>query len=273
VSSDTPSDPKERTMIRPSLLLCSILASAAIAAEAPVKVSGQFAEWKFVDGIAVVDDGETTLVVSDRPFDRAGIAADLRFDIGDRAAQEQAGGMLLSIRIDAEGKMAGLGIGGSSSYTSEMDSALTLATRSPERLVGRYDDGSMQVDFDVPVWRNGALPRGGTPLAADGGEAGAALRAYLAAIAANDFDAFVGLSPPSWRESMKASQAKGEAQLEIDAVKSELPQSPRIVGGHGEAQRAWIDLAATRDGKPVKAVATVERDAGGWYVRRIETLR
>jgi hypothetical protein len=154
-----------------------------------------------------------------------------------------------------------------------MDKALTLTTRSQERLVGRYDDGSVQVDFDVPVWRNGALPRVGAPLAADGGEAGAALRAYLAAIAANDFDAFVGLSPPKWRDSMQASKAKGEGQLEIDAVKSELPQSPKIVGGHGEATRAWIDLAATRDGKPVKAVATVERDAGGWYVRRIETLK
>lgn len=260
-------------MIRPSLLLCSVLASVAVAVAAPVKVSGRFGEWNLVDGIAVLDDGETTVIVSDRPFDRAGIAADLRYDIGDRAAHEEAGGMLLSIRIDAEGRMAGLGMGGSSSYTSEMDRALTLATHSPQRLVGRYDDGSVQVDFDVPVWRNGALPRGGTPLAADGGEAGAALRAYLAAIAANDFDAFVGLSPPTWRDSMKASKAKGEAQLEIDAVKSELPQSPQIVGGHGEAQRAWIDLAAMRDGKPVKAVATVERDGEGWYVRRIETLR
>lgn len=260
-------------MICRSLLVCSVIAGAASAAAAPVKVSGQFGEWQLVDAIAVLDDGETSLVLSDRPFDRAGIAADLRFDIGDRAAQEEAGGMLLSIRIDAEGRMAGLGMGGSSSYSSAMDSALTLATRSPERLVGRYDDGSVQVDFDVPVWRNGALPRGGTPLAADAGEAGVALRAYLAAIAANDFDAFVGLSPPTWRESMKASKAKGEAQLEIDAVKSELPQSPKIVGGHGEAQRAWIDLAALRDGKPVNAVATVERDADGWYVRRIETLR
>ncbi len=259
-------------MIRPSLLLLGVLASTAVVAGAPATVSGRIGDSVVVDGIAVLDDGETNLVVSDRAFDRAGIAADLRFDIGDRAAHEDAGGLMLGIRIDAEGGIVGLAMGGSSSYTSDMDSALTLATHSPERLVGRYDDGTIQIDFDVPVWRNGALPRGGTPLAADGGEAGAALRSYLAAIAANDFDAFVALSPPAWRESMQASKAKGEAQLEIDAVKSELPQSATVVGGHGESRRAWLDLAATREGKPVKAVATVERDAGGWYVHRIETL-
>jgi hypothetical protein len=72
---------------------------------------------------------------------------------------------------------------------------------------------------------------------------------------------------------MNASEAKGEGQLEIDAVTAELPQALKIIGGNGETERAWIDLSATREGMAVKAVATLERDAGGWYVQRIETLK
>jgi hypothetical protein len=154
-----------------------------------------------------------------------------------------------------------------------MEGALVLRTRTNEAIAGGFEYDTIKIDFELPVWTNGAIPRVGAPLAADGGEAGKVLQAYLAALAANDFDAFVALSPPTWRESMNASKAKGEGQLEIDAVTSELPQAIKIVGGHGEAQRAWIDLSATRDGKPVKAVATVESDANGWYVRRIETLK
>ncbi len=256
------------------ILLYAILGGTGLCADAAAKATGQVGDWTVVDAIAVRDDSGVRIVVSDKPFDRAGIAADLRFDIGDTSAHEDtAQGRMLNLYIDAEGKLSSLGVGGSSSYSSDMDSALVWRTRTNEAIAGGFEYDTIKLDFDLPVWTNGAIPRVGAALGADGGEAGKVLQAYLAALAANDFDAFVALSPPTWRESMNASKAKGEGQLEIDAVTSELPQAIKIVGGHGEAQRAWIDLSATRDGKPVKAVATVESDANGWYVRRIETLK
>ncbi len=258
----------------PMILLCAAVAGAAICTEASAKASGQVGDWTVVDAIAVRDDSGIRIVVSDKPFDRAGIAADRRFDIGDTSAHEDtAGGKLLSLYIDSDGTLSSLGVGGSSSYSSEMADALTLRSRSTDAIAGAFAYDAIKLDFELPVWANGAIPRVGTPLAADGGAAGKALAAYLAALKANDFDAFVALSPPQWRESMNASKAKGEGQLEIDAVSSELPQALKIIGGHGETDRAWIDLSATSEGKAVKAAATLERDAGGWYVRRIDTLK
>jgi len=250
------------------------VATAAICTDALAKASGQVGDWTVVDAIAVRDDSGIRIVVSDKPFDRAGIAADLRLDISDAAAHEDsAQANMLSLYIDDDGTLSSLGVGGSSSYSSDMEGALTLRSRSADAIAGRFDYDAMKFDFELPLWANGAIPRVGAALAIDGGEAGKALSAYLAAVKANNFDAFVALSPPQWRESMNASKAKGEGQLEIDAVTSELPQALKIIGGHGETERAWIDLSATREGKAVKAVATLERDAGGWYVRRIETLK
>lgn len=250
------------------------IATAAICPDAAAEASGQVGDWTVVDAIAVRDDSGIRIVVSDKPFDRAGIAADLRFDIGDTSAHEDAtNANLLSLYIDDDGTLSSLGVGGSSSYSSEMEGALSLRSRSADAIAGRFDYDTMKFDFELPVWANGAIPRVGAALAVDGGEAGKALLAYLAALKANNFDAFVALSPPSWRDSMNASEAKGEGQLEIDAVTAELPQALKIIGGNGETERAWIDLSATREGKAVKAVATLERDAGGWYVQRIETLK
>lgn len=259
--------------MRPScLLLLPLAAGLAAPAFAKPGASGSVDGWAVADALAVVDDAETSVLVSDRPFDRARIAGDRRFDILDSAAHEETGGRILRIQIDAEGQLSSLGMGGSSSYSSDMGQALALTTNTADRLAGRFVYGATQLEFDLPVWRNGAIPRVGTALPADGGEPGAALRAFFAAIASGDFDAFVALSPPAWRESMQASKAKGEAQLEIDAVAGELPAEPTITGGHGEAQRAWVDLSGHREGRPVKAVATLERDADGWYVRRVDTL-
>lgn len=238
------------------------------------EVSGQVDDWTVVDALAIGSDGGIEIAFSNQPFDRAAIAADYRYDSLDEHAHESdRGGTVLTLRLDAEGGVSGLGRSGMSSYSSDMDAALTLDKRDGSAVSGRFEYGSISLAFDLPVWKNGELPRQGAALPADGGAAGEALRAYLAALKGNDFDAFVGLSPPSWRESMQASKAKGEAQLEIDAVREELPDAITLTGGHGEPQRAWIDLDAKRAGQPVKAVATVERDDGGWYVRRIQVLR
>jgi hypothetical protein len=255
------------------LFLLPLTLGLATPAFAMPGVSGSVDGWAVADAIAVVEDGETQLLVSDQAFDRARIAGDRRFDILDSAAHEEAGGQVLRIVIDGDGKMSSLGMGGMSSYTSDMSDALVLTARTDDRLVGRFDHGDTTLRFDLTVWRNGEIPRVGAALPAGGGEPGAALQAYFKAIAANDFDTFVALSPPSWRASMQASKAKGEAQLEIDAVAVELPSTPAITGGHGEAQRAWVDVTGTREGKPVEAVATLERDAQGWYVRRVDTVR
>lgn len=245
---------------------------AAVAADAPV-ASGSAGGWTVADAIAVRDANGIRLVFSDRAFDRAGIGGDRRFDIRDRGAHEDdAGGRTLTLRLDADGSLAGLGIGGSSLYSSDMDAGLALRGAPGDTIAGRFDHGDVSLVFDLPLWTDGAIPRGGAPLPADGGEAGEALRRYLAAIAARDFEAFVALSPPAWRESMRASAAKGEAQLEIDAVASELPQGLQVGGGHGEDARAWLDLSGTRGGSKVAAVVTLERDGGAWFVRRIETL-
>lgn len=261
-------------MRRPIMRVCvASLVMAAFPAFAE-QVSGQVDSWRVVDALAISSDEGIEIAFSDKPFDRAAIAADYRYDILDQHAHESdRGGSLMTLRLDAEGGVSGIGMGGSSLYTSDMDEALKLEKHSAQAIAGRFAYGGYQLSFDLPVWKNGQLPRQGSPLPADGGAAGEALRAYLAALKGNDFDAFVALSPPSWRESMQASKAKGEAQLEIDAVREELPDAIALTGGHAEAQRAWIDLSAKQAGASVKAVATLEQDAGRWYVRRIQVLR
>jgi len=259
-----------RSMMRLCVASLALAAFPAYAGE----VSGQVDGWTVVDALAIRGDAGIEIVFSDTAFDRAAIAADFRYDMLDGHAHEsERQGALMTLRLDAEGGVSGIGMGGSSLYTSAMDSAFTLGKLGADAIAGQLDYGSYQVRFDLPLLQNGQLPRQGSPLPADGGAAGEALRAYLAALKGNDFDAFVALSPPSWRESMQASKAKGEAQLEIDAVREELPDAIALTGGHAEAQRAWIDLSAKQAGAAVKAVATLEQDSGRWYVRRIQVLR
>jgi hypothetical protein len=259
-----------RSLFRLCIAGFALVSSPGFALEA----TGQFGGAMVVDGIAIRTDDGTELVFSDVPFDRAALAADFRFDISDRDFHETTlQGSLVTLRLDADGTVSGLGLGGSSMYSSDMDAALTLDKRSAQAIAGRFEMDQFQLKFDLPLWTDGAIPRVGTPLPADGGEAGKVLQSYLSAIESGDYEVFVALSPPSWRESLQASKAKGEAQLELDAVREELPESITPVGGHGESQRAWIDLDAKRDGAAVKAVATMEQDAAGWYVRRIVVLR
>lgn len=261
----------------PRLLVTLIALAVAIpSVHAAAPASGKVGDWTVVDAIAWRDDSGTHIVVSDKPFDRTAIAGDLKMDTSDVMSHQMdpLNAQTYEIRLDSDGAVDGTSLsmpGGSSfSFTSDMVDGLKVSKNDAKGVAGSFKYDIADVRFDVPVV-SGALARPGKPLPSDGGEPGKVFNAQIAAIAKGDFDALLKLSPPEYRESIKADAKKDGGKMEMMAAQAFTPSKATITGGSIDGDKAWLDFDGVQGGEAMKGMAIVERKGGEWYVRNIET--
>jgi hypothetical protein len=274
-------------MHRRTLAAALVLALAAPLAQAKPGATGSVTAggetWQVADAVAVSDDGDVEIWFSKLPFDRAKWAEDGEFGTFDTYEFKDGGdGPALRIDVDEEDNSYGGHTFRSSSssssggFSSDLESALTVSARDDAHVAGtvKFDDGNglaAEIAFDLPITKTGPLARAGTPLPADGGEPGKALRATIDATHAGDLDKLIALSAPDKRQAIEQARAAGEAAEMLEMAKLFTPRLSRITGGTTEGEQAWIDFDGEDGGSKVKGSAELVRIDGKWYVRKMST--
>lgn len=202
------------------------------------------------------EDDRILIFLSDRPLNGDAMAA--AFDpqqamLRDRDPERSGG--YVRVCITADGHECGLYYdrdAPSDSFNSSGYGALTLDARSAERIAGRWaltepedffgETYEFDLKFDVAV----RTPPG-RPLPAGGGDAGAAYRAYAAAVASGDVPAlrrFLG-EDAEWRLPQDDS---GRVKDTLKSLRDGQPLEPEILRGRANGDEAvlWV-RGADRD--------------------------
>ncbi|HET7127248.1 MAG TPA: hypothetical protein VFI26_09190 [Lysobacter sp.] len=220
------------------------------------------------------DDGAQTYVyLSDFPLDAAKVAA--AFDPGDEVRTElgeRAGGYV-RICIGEDGSECGMfyerkqpddsfNVGGYGTFALDTFEAGRVAggweLKEPESFFEQTYDFDLR--FDVAV-----TPLPGKPLPADGGEAGAAYRAWLAALANGDVVVLRNLvdSEHSYRFPEDDPSDVKEA---IKDARDGTPLQAEIARGLVDGDRAllWVE-GADRDDIRRRGRVLMLREGGAWH--------
>lgn len=264
-----------------AFVLCASGAAARPGASGTVTADGE--TWRVADAVAVSDDGDVEIWFSRLAFDRVAWAEDGEFGTFDTYEfVDDADGPALRIDVDEEDDRYGGHTFRSSSssssggYSSDLESSLTITARDDEHVAGsvKFDDGAglaADIVFDLPITKTGPLARPGTPLPADGGAPGKALRATIEATHAGDLDKLIALSAPEKRQAIEQAKAAGEAQQMIEMAQVFTPKLTKITGGTTEGDQAWVDFEGEDSGSAVKGTAELMRVGGRWFVKGINT--
>lgn len=252
----------------PSLLL-ALAAAAPAFADAKGKVALKGAAFTVADAVAYKTDDGIEVAFLPKPFDRKAAAKDQKIDEFDLM---RAGGARVALKIDADGSFNCIdystGEGGGSSCNSDYTKALTLTTRTSDRVAGSFKldaNGDVaDVTFDLKV--ESTVARGGAALPADGGEPGKAVLAHFAAIEKNDFKALKATAAPDRRAMMDEAEKAGEAKELFQMMRAMSPRKVKITGGTIDGDSAMVDFVGVADGTTVQGVADCVRIGGAWYM-------
>lgn len=256
------------------------LALARAGASGTVTIDGK--TWPVADAVAVSDQGDVEIWFTELKFDRMKWAEDGEFGVFDPYKfVDDGSGTSVTVDVDDDGSYGGHSVRyGSSSSSSTMSSdhegTLTLTANDGKRIAGRWklDDGSglvVDVGFDLPITATGPMARPGTPLAADGGEPGKALRAMVDATHAGQLDTMIALSDPERRKGIEEAKAAGQAAEMLQMAQLFTPKIGKITGGTLLDDQAWVDFEGSEGSGPVKGTAELSRKDGKWYVKSINT--
>jgi len=252
------------------------LAFAAAVGTAPglmAEVKGTLAirgtSFTVADAVAYKADDGIEVAFLPAALDRKEAAKDRKIDTFDLMHGD---GRYVALIVRADGSFNCInystGKGGGSACTSDYTAALTLTTRTADRVAGRFrlkgGDDTADVTFDLKVESTVAPP--GTPLPPDGGEPGRAVLAHFAAIEKNDFKALKALAQPDQRAMMEAAEKAGEAKQMFEMMRAMSPRKVKLVGGTVDGNDAVVDFEAVEDGKAIKGYAEVVRVGGTWYM-------
>lgn len=249
--------------------LALALAAHPAFADAKGKVALKGATFTVADAVAYKTDDGIEVAFLPKPFDRKAAAKDLKIDSFDLM---RAGGARVALKIDTDGSFNCIdystGEGGGSTCNSDYTKALTLTTRSADRIAGtfRLNTGGDTVDvtFDLPV--ESTVARGGTALPADGGDPGKAVLAHFAAIEKNDFKALKATAAPDRRQMMDEAEKSGEAKELFKMMRAMSPRKVKISGGTVDGDDAMVDFEGVAEGAVVTGVADCVRVGGAWYM-------
>ena len=256
-------------------------ALAKSGANGTVTIEGK--SWPVADAVATLDGETLAVVFGQKVFDRAAWAEDGEFgtfDLWEFKDNDARDAQSLTITIDQEdGSYAGHNIktssGGGGGFSSDYDNSVTLTARDAEHIAGTIklagDDLGADVTFDLPITKYGPLARAGTPLPADGGDPGKALKAMVDATHAGKLDEMIALSHPERREGIEAAKAAGEADEMLKMAQAFTPKISKITGGIVDGDTAWVDFEGQEDSGAVKGTATLTRAEGKWFVKGINT--
>jgi hypothetical protein len=267
----------EFTTLAAALMLAS---PAPTYADASGSINFRDAKWTVADAVAYPDDEEIEIVFTEAKLDRAEMAQDGKIDTFDIMRSD---GRSITINVDADGPTMCIdfstGNGGGSSCNSDFPPTITLTTRTADRVAGSMQWGEtdgehIHVRFDLPIEgaaTGGKVARPGTPLPADGGEPGKAVKAHFAALTKGDWKQMKAISHPERVAMMEASEAEGNHMELFEMLRSFMPKNPKITGGTVDGDNAVVDFTAEEDGKPVTGQAEVVRFEGKWYTTGTST--
>jgi hypothetical protein len=219
------------------------------------------------------DDGPQTFIyLSDFPLDAAKVAA--AFDPGDEVREElgdRAGGYV-RICIDAGGSECGMFYNRKQpddSFNTSGYGKFELESRDDHRVAGSWvleePESFFDQTYDFELRFDAAVtPLPGKPLPADGGEPGAAYRAWLAALAKGDAMALRKLASGdgAWRfPEDGASQVKES----IKDLRDGTPLQPEILRGlvDGDSAVLWVE-GSDRDDIRRGGRVRMQREDGAW---------
>lgn len=252
-----------------------VVAAPALWADAKGQVHLKHASFTVADAVAYKADDGIEVALLSVPFDRKAAVKDLKIDSFD--VLRMSGASAATLRIDADGSFSCIDSkspeGGGSSCNSDYGKALTLTTRTADRVAGAFrlkaDGESADVTFDLKI--ESVVARAGTALPPDGGDPGRAVMAQFAAIEKNDFSALKATASPEQRQMMEEAEKAGEAKDLFTMMRSMSPRKVRVVGGTVDGDEATVDFEGVADGKAAKGFATVTRIDGKWYVTGTST--
>lgn len=260
-----------------ALALVSSSALAKTGAVGTVTIKG--VSWPVADAVATLDGENLEIVFSQKLFDRAAWADDGKFgtfDVWSFKDDETREGQSLTIDIDEEdGSYAGHNIKTATSsgggFSSAYDESVKLTERDDKRVAGTVkllgEELSAEISFDLKVEKFGPLARSGTPLPADGGEPGNALKATVEATHSGDIERMLAISHPANRKEIEDAKAKGETEQMLGLAQAFTPKITKITGGGVNGDKAWVDFEGEQSGRAMKGTATLNRVEGKWYVK------
>lgn len=235
---------------------------------------------KVVHAIAVrreehVDPAEDDIFVylSDHPLDAAKVAT--AFDPDDAASEqlgERSGGSI-RLCLTADGGECGLYYrrrDPDDSFNTSGYGELKLDTRTGTRIAGRWvlskpeDFFGKTYDYDLRFDAAIAQPPG-TALPAGGGDAGAAYRAYAAAVAKGDIVALRGFMGEDARWRLPDDDERIKETLKD--LRDEQPQQPKILRGrlHDNEAVLWVE-GVDRDDIKRRGRVRMVREGDAWRV-------
>jgi hypothetical protein len=243
-----------------ALALTAVLACAAPQARAGDTGSGHFRMGDngatFKHAVAVrheqhldPEEDEVFVFLSDHPLDPAIVAAAFDPDDGARESYGDRSGGYVRVCLSPDGGECGLYYTRNDpddSFNSSGYGDLSIAAQTRDRIAGRWtldepeDFFGKTYDFDLRFDAAIHTPPG-TPLPAGGGDAGAAYRAYAAAVAKGDIVVLRGLmgEDARWRLPDDDDERVKETLKEL---RDEQPVAPEVLRGrrHGDTVVLWV---------------------------------
>ena len=194
-------------------------------------------------------DDHVYVYLSDRPLDAAVLAAD--FDPDDTASEAHGdrSGAFVRLCITADGDECGLfyrQFAPGDSFNTSGYGTFALSTRDDARIAGHWTlakpeeffgkSYDFDLRFDVAI-----ATSPGQPLPEGGGDAGAAYRAYAAAIARGDLDALRASMGEDARWRLPADDP-AQARETLKSMRDGQPVDPEIVRGrrNGDTVVLWV---------------------------------
>jgi hypothetical protein len=250
-------------------MVALVMAAPGLGADATGQVRFSRSTFTVADAVAYKTDDGIEVALLAVPFDRKAAVKDQKIDRYDVMNTD---GPSITLRIVNDGGMNCIDFktdgGGGSSCNSDYEKALSLTTRTADRVAGSFklsrEDESVDVTFDLKV--ESTVARRGTPLAADGGEPGKAALAYFAALEKGDFRALKAMARPEQRAKMEESEKSGEAKEMFELLREMSPKQVKVVGGTIHGDQAFVDFEGVSNGEPAKGLVELIRIAGRWYV-------
>jgi hypothetical protein len=267
-----------------ALGMAGLLAAASVHAD-PGNASGYFrkgdsrievrhavAAYHLETGDPETDD--LYVFLSDQPLDPAVIAASFDPDDGAQAQYRERKGGFVRICLPPTGGECGLYFQRnepSDSFNSSGYGTLSIDTRSDTRIAGRWvlaepeDFFGKTYEFDLR-FDTAITPAPGQRMPDNGGEAGAAYKAYAAAVAKGDIAALRRMLGESGQWQF-AGDDDARAKEALKDLRNEQPLAPvvflaRAIGDHVVL---WVE-GTDRDDIKRRGRVQMRREGGQWVV-------
>lgn len=248
-----------------TLCLALILSAPAIAASA---ASGHFIvkrkAYAVADAIAWQGQNGIEVLFGEKKLDAPQLLSDYALDVNDQFNLDGASMRITIYKIDGSSYALNFRSpdGSDGDPLCDKGDHLKISRLDKTSVAGRFICEDYDVTFDLPL----ITQPPGSQLGKGGGEPGKVLFARAAALAANDFDAFLETCSP--REAKKAlqSQAAGKEELasRFRFLSHVTPADVKILAGTQVDDRAWLNFANLD--QSVMGTTFLVRQDGRWLI-------